>query len=84
MVDRNWNSPRRCPGPKLPAASAERAQGRRPGQVAAADVHVVHAERRSAGRRVRWASRGLGQRQRDPGQLQPPEAESGAHGEQRR
>lgn len=74
----------RCPGPKRPAASTERREGRQSGQVAAADVRVVRAERRSAADGVRSTSDGLGQRQRDPSQLQPAQAESGANGEQSR
>lgn len=59
----------RCPGPNLPAASTERREGQQSGQVAAADVHVIHPERRSAVNGVRSTSDDLGQRQRDPSQL---------------
>lgn len=72
----------RCPGAKLPAAPAERHEGRQSGQVAAADVHAIHTEWRSAAEGVRPTGDGLGQRQRDPSQLQPTETESGASGKQ--
>lgn len=69
-------------GPELPAASAERDEGQQSGQVAAADLHVVHAERCSAASGVRSTSDGLGQCQRDPNQLQPAQTESGANEKQ--
>lgn len=78
----------RCPGARLPVAFHERHDQQQPGQVAAADLHAVHTERRSAPRRVHAAGGRLGQQQPDTDQLQPTQPERkpapGAGGKQPR
>lgn len=61
----------RCPGTGLPVAFTEWHKQHQPGDVAAADLHIIRPERRPASDRVYTACSSLGQHQRCPSQLQP-------------